>query len=421
MPAVSRLVLPLAAGAMKAPALRRTEPVRRARGFLGSLALPVGIALAALVVGIPGFAIWNIYSASETRRVAHDAPVDRGDTVVTTTIDRQVADDETEFVLRLVDGKLVRVIAARNETETFLNETLVYLDNARVLAHRNAAEGLDRVFVEAFATREADLEAYADWFFEWGRSWRFLYEAVAGAVQEAVRLSFSRTQITDAARHAVEDYLLRHYQEFVLKPGLRDPVISEGVKRLLVTAHDDYLTAVAGLDDRMQRFLAEKIRFAEPIDSDAVSVRIDWDAEKWKAPRGLAEDRMLEPVGSATLIGGGAAVGSLLARVVLPFFARTTAQVVASAEMTIGGATIGSIEPGLGTVVGALAGAVLDWGMSEFTEHMERDGFVADNAAALDATVLEWKGDIAPEIDRAIDVWFDDTREVVARQATAPE
>ena len=192
--------------------------VVKKRGALAPLLLPIGIASGLMIVGVPSIAIWNIYSASEARRALHEAPVIPDDSLAKTTIKREVADDESEFVLRLIDGKLVRVIAAKSATDQFLNDTLVYLDKTRGDVHLAALLELDQVFARAFATRQSDLNAYADWFFEWGRSWRFLYEAVAGAIQEAARLSFSRTQITDAAREAVESYLIRHYREFVLKP-----------------------------------------------------------------------------------------------------------------------------------------------------------------------------------------------------------
>jgi hypothetical protein len=111
-------------------------------------------------------------------------------------------------------------------------------------------------------------------------------------------------------------------------------------------------------------------------------------------------------------------MGSMVGRIVVPFFARTTAEVMASTEMTVGGAAAGSVEPGLGTAIGALAGAALDWGISRFTDYVQRDGFIADNSAALDATITAWKGAMLPPIDKAIDVWFDDTRAIVASQAT---
>ena len=177
-----------------------------------------------------------------------------------------------------------------------------------------------------------------------------------------------------------------------------------------------HAAALARLDDDMQRFLSEKTRYVEELDPQSVKVKIDWDAEKWKAPRAAADDRTLQPLTSAALIGGGAVIGPTLGRLVVPFFARITAQVMASADMTIGGATVGSIEPGLGTAIGALAGAALDWGLSRFTDYLQRDGFIADNGAALDATITAWKGAITPPIDQAIDVWFDDTRAILASQ-----
>jgi hypothetical protein len=38
---------------------------------------------------------------------------------------------------------------------------------------------------------------------------------------------------------------------------------------------------------------------------------------------------------------------------------------------------------------------------------LQRDGFIADNAAALGATIKVWKGAMLPPIDKAIDDWFD--------------
>lgn len=386
------------------------------RGALAALLGPVGVACALLVVGIPTVAIWNIRTASDARNAAHDAPAPRDATTAGAAASRKVADGETEFVLRLVDGRLVRVIAGKDAVTDTLNRAILALDAARIETKRQSAEGLDRLFAGVFDTRDADIAAYADWYYDWGRSWRLLYEAVTGAGQEAVRLSFSQTQVTDAARFAVEAYLLRHYQDYVLKPALRDEAIAAGSARVLGDARGAYVAAAAALDDRLQRFLAEEARHAEEIPA-TMAVRVDWDAARWRAPTTGAEDRYLDPVASAAFVGGGAVLGTLVQRAALPFLARATAQVMVTAEATLGGAAAGSIQPGLGTAIGALAGLAIDWGLSEFREYMERDAFIAGNNAALDATIATWKGRIGPEIDRAIDVWFDDARATVAAQA----
>jgi hypothetical protein len=239
---------------------------------------PIGLALAALIVGVPAIFAWNIYSASEARRLVHERPVVQGSTTLTTAIKRKVSDNELEFILREANGQLSRVIVSKAEGERFVNDTLAALDRARQETKAKAAQDLDALFATAFAGRDADLEAYADWFFEWGQSWRLLYEALTGAVQEAGRLAFSQTQISDAARHSVEAYLLRHYEQFILKPGARDPVITAGVRKILATANDAYFASVAKLDERVRGFLARETLFRERIDAGTVSLDLDWDA-----------------------------------------------------------------------------------------------------------------------------------------------
>lgn len=339
-------------------------------------------------------------------------------THLTTTVRRQIDDARTSFVLRLGDGRVMRATADKAATAAFVDATARYVALARERAEAQAAADLDAVFAQAFATREADLNAYADWFFAWGRSWRFLYEAGAGAVQEMARLVLSRTPASDAARHAAEDYLLRNYTELVLKPAHRDAVIADGMRRALADAHAQYLVTVAGLDARVQQFLAEHTDHLEEIAPGSVGVTVDWDAEKWKAPLYRAEDRFLEPVQAVAAVGGGAVLGGIVERAVLPVLARSAVQLATTAEMTAGGAAAGSIQPGLGTVIGAVAGAGLDWALNAFRAHTERDTFIAENGAALDATIAGWKARLLPELVAPIDAWYDDG--AAALRAVAP-
>jgi hypothetical protein len=118
------------------------------------------------------------------------------------------------------------------------------------------------------------------------------------------------------------------------------------------------------------------------------------------------------------LAGGGAiALRPALERVALPLLARTTAKVLASTRMAVAGAAVGSVQPGLGTAIGATAGVALDWGMNAVSASFERDDFIEENAAALEATIAAWKEGILPEVDRAVDVWFDDAAATVAKLA----
>ena len=244
VPAVRRV------GGLAATSKRSRAEVAR-KGALAALLGPVGVAVALVIVGVPAIFAWNIHTASEARRALHDSTHTVGETaLVETPVVRKVADGEVELVLRQVDGNLVRVIAAKDAADELINGALIALDKARRSAKDGARLQLDRLFERAFAGRKDDLDAYADWFFGWGQSWRLLYEAVVGALQETARLAFSQTQVSDAARHSVEDYLLRHYQEFVLKPALRDPMIVAGVGQTFKEANRDYLAALAELTRR---------------------------------------------------------------------------------------------------------------------------------------------------------------------------
>src|SRR5579871_1273537 len=107
-----------------------------------------------------------------------------------------------------------------------------------------------------------------------------MYQAAAGAVQDAMRLGFSQTQIVDAARYGVEDYLIRHYQEFVLKPEVHDPFIVAGVQSVFADANSEFLTVLANQDDQLQAFIRDKAVFTEPLAADSVDVKIDWDSQK---------------------------------------------------------------------------------------------------------------------------------------------
>jgi hypothetical protein len=401
-----------------APRARVVRTVVKKRGPLASLLAPIGVAIAALIVGIPAIFAVNIFTASEARRALHDSAVVGADTVVKAPVRRQVADGEVEFVVRQSDGALVRVIAGKDATDAFVRDTVASLEAARAAAHQRAGAALDQVFLHAFASREQDLDAYADWFFAWGQSWRLLYEATTGAVQEAFRLGFSRTQVSDASRHAVEDYLLRHYQDFVLKPGQRDPAVVDGVRQVFADANAEFLGVLGGLDDRVQRFVADHAVYTEPFDGDAVAVKVDWDAEKWRAPRHFGEDRTLEPVRTVAVAGTAAVIlKPIVERVALPLLARTTAAVASSARTVASGAAVGSIEPGFGTAIGLVAGLAIDWGINAIQGGLQRGDFIAENAAALDATIAGWKAAILPEVDRAVDVWFDDAEAMVAGRA----
>ena len=69
-------------------------------------------------------------------------------------------------------------------------------------------------------------------------------------------------------------------------------------------AHDSYRRVIANGDMRLQLFLAKHTSHLEdiPAATAMTNVKLDWDAQKWKAPTYLMEDRAFDGV-----VGVGAA------------------------------------------------------------------------------------------------------------------
>ena len=75
-----------------------------------------------------------------------------------------------------------KVVASKSEADKFVNDTILMLDEERARIKQAAHEDLDRSFALAFQDREQAISAYADWFFEWKRSYVVLKETVVSAI-----------------------------------------------------------------------------------------------------------------------------------------------------------------------------------------------------------------------------------------------
>jgi hypothetical protein len=73
-------------------------------------------------------------------------------------------------------------VASKSETDKFVNDTILMLDAERASIKKAAHEDLDRTFALAFQDREAAISGYADWFYEWKRSYVVLKETVSSAI-----------------------------------------------------------------------------------------------------------------------------------------------------------------------------------------------------------------------------------------------
>ncbi len=327
--------------------------------------------------------------------------------------DNVARDGEIELTFKGGNGEDFRAFISRDQTNVFLQGTLAFLDERRKSAHASIERGIDEVFTGAFADKDASVEAFADWFFGWGESWNFLYQAAKGAVSEL--MSLDQTVIMDQAKVAMEKHLLTHYSNIVLKPEIRDPKIVKGVEDVLRRAHADYLQAVNSLDKRVVDFIGDNARYVEHITAEnAINLKLDWDAQKWKAPRYRAEKAALAGAGGLSMIAAGGMLGPSIEAAFATAAAELSGEVLVASEATIAGAVLGSEIPFIGTLIGAGFGAVADYGLSQIRETMDRDDFLDETHEGLSATISEWKSKIDPKLKKAVAAWYYDASKIVA-------
>ena len=400
---------------------------------MGALLKPIGISIALVLSAYALLSLGTTFYRSYQRHVDHTNAVHADNSVLDILFGTSsLPADPVDLVVKDVDGTLHKVVASKSEADKFVNDTILMLDDERARIKQAAHEDLDRAFAQAFQDREQAISNYADWFFEWKRSYVVLKESLTSAITRFFEAGKYKS-ITEAIEADVKDYFLRNYKEQVLKPEVRDQTISQGVEQAVRHAHDSYRRVIANGDMRLQLFLAEHTSHLEdiPAATPMTNVKLDWDAQKWKAPVYLMEDRAFDGVAGLGAAAAGGTVGALalgpaLNGVLSQTFGQLSRRFVTSLGTRLvfaqQGAVAGTmVQPMGGQVIGAAIGVAIgvaaDYLSNAANEAFNRDEFVAANAEALDATVATWKSTLTANIDTAIDKWFDDARSSVVLSA----
>lgn len=403
---------------------RREKVVKQSA--IGMMLQPIGIAVALVLSTYALLSLGTTYWRSYQRHLDHAAPVHADRSMFDIFFgESSLPQDAVDLVVRDVDGQLHKLVVSKSEADKFVNDTILMLDEERARIKRAAHEDIDRTFALAFQDRAQAISSYADWFFEWKRSYVVLKESLTSAMARFFEAG-KYESLNEAIEADVREYFLKNYKEQVLKPELRDRTITQGVEQSVRHAHDSYRRVIANGDMRLQLFLAKHTQHLEdiPAATPMTNVALDWDAQKWKAPIYLMEDRAFAGViGVGTAAAGGTvgalALGPTMNTLLAQSFGQISRRFAASMGTRLAfaqqGAVAGTVvQPMGGQVIGAAAGVLIgiavDYLSNEANEAINRETFVAANEAALDATVATWKSGLEANVDTAIDKWFDDAR-----------
>lgn len=418
------------------PGRWRRRPKITKIGPVGAFLRPVGWGLAILLCTYGLVSLGSSFWRSWQRHQEFTAAAHPDQSTFDIFFKSSIPKNAVDLVVRDVDGQLRRVVARKSDADDFVNETILMLDTERDRIKKQANDDVDQLFNYAFADRKQAVDGYADWFFEWKRSYIVLKETLTAAVTRFAQ-SGQYESLTEAVERDLKDYFMRHYNAQVLKPEVRDQVIATQLETAVRRAHENYRRVIANGDMRLQLFLARNTRHLEDVPADRTlsTARLDWDAQKWKAPVYLMEDRAFDGVAGIGYAAAGGTVGALalgpvMNRVMVRSFGLLSRRFVTAfgARLALAeqGAVAGTlVEPVGGTVAGAITGVLIgvaaDYFINEADEKFNRDKFIAANNDALDTTIDIWKKKLKANVNGAIDRWFDDARAavVLARKQTA--
>lgn len=319
---------------------------------------------------------------------------------------------EVAIVVRGEDGQTVRVAAQREELRDFEKEVLFFLRRREEDAKASFEKAVGAAFDAGFSDVDTALEAYADWFFAWERSWVLMKEALVAGGSEAANI-MSPGKIWEAVTARLRGYLMDNYQSRVLQPEMRQPRISRGLESAFQDAHQRFRTTIDELDRREREFIAKHTRLLEAYPAGTVSVRPDWGAQKWKIPAHYAEDQAEKSYRSVAVMGTAIALGPLLkpvlARVGESIMGRVAVRTAQSRSGQIVGTFLGPETLG----VSILIGLAVDYGIARLDERLSRGNFIAEHRLAVDETRQGWQALARQQLAPVVTRWYADTRQAI--------
>lgn len=331
------------------------------------------------------------------------------------------------LVYKNQNGKRVRVIADAQAYSEFVNQQMVYLEQARTQLLAKTQTQLHNDLNKVFQETQLRVERFADWYFAYTTTYKILWEATTSASSHI--FSFSANELADAVAYDVEKYLHKHYENIVLRPEVTDPQLQAVYKNTLKFIHNHYLDVLSGMQTEFQAFVAKYTTHLEKPSEQNTELVFDWQsqfnkinmAEYEKGPQGAAL--------GAALVAGGAATGKVVAGVASKgiaskavagaaskgILAKLSAPFVSKAVLAGAGGAVGTLGGPLGTAIGALGGLGIDYMLNEGMELTQRETFITDITQALNTTQAQWEKEMSQSLNEVINIWMEDTIQLLPR------
>ena len=355
--------------------------------------------------------------------------VHHDESVIKTGVTAQVK-PTVMLVYQSKDGKKRRVIADAKEYSAFVNQQVAYLETEKTNLVKIKNQELNTELVKIFGRMKTRVDRFADWYFAYSTTYKILWEATTSATKHT--FSAEAISTSDAVSLDVEKYLHKHYTNIVLRPEITDPKLQFAYRFTLKQIHEHYVTVLSKMNTDFQVFVSKYTNHLDMPVTDNTVLTLDWKsqmqkfnmAEYEKGPKQAAVGGALAAGGAIAVKTLGAAGAGKGATAVVAgaasqgVFAKLSAPFVSKAILVGGAGAAGTLAGPVGTVVGALGGLGIDYLINEGVELTQRESFINDVKDALSATQKEWEKQIETSLDKAIDIWMNDTIQLLPRYET---
>jgi hypothetical protein len=356
-------------------------------------------------------------------------PVHHDESVVENDIHSQVRPTVT-LVYKNKDGKKVRVIADAEEYSEFVNQQVAHLENDRSQILAKTKTQLDDKLTTVFDKIRGRVEQFADWYFAYPTTYKILWEATTSATKHVV--SASAMSLSEAVSYDVEKYLHKHYEDIVLRPEISDPQLQIAYRKALQAAHENYVNVLSKRQADFQAFVSKYTSHLEAPATEKTVLTLDWKSQfnKFnvtnyeKGPKGAAFGAALAGGGAVAGKAVGGAVGKGVASKAVAgaagkgVFAKLSAPFVSKAVLAASGGAVGTLGGPIGTVIGVIGGLGVDYAINEGVELAQRETFISDVGEAVATTQNEWEEQMLQSLHEAINIWMDDTIQLLPRYET---
>ncbi|MCP4695497.1 MAG: hypothetical protein GY862_01420 [Gammaproteobacteria bacterium] len=321
------------------------------------------------------------------------------------------------LLYRNENGKKVRAVVDAEKYSQFVKQHIRSLEETKARLRDQTEKQLHNGLETVFDGMRERVDRFADWYFAYSTTYQILWEASTSATAHA--LSTEAVSVTDAVAHDVETYLHAHYRDIVLRPEITDPQLQRAFANVLEAAHAGYMNILRTMRADFLVFISEHTSHLDPL--APAQLELDWQSQFNKVNMADYEKGPKGAVLGGALAAGGAALGKGIASKGVAgaagkgVLAKLGAPFVSKAVLAGGGGAAGSLGGPAGVAIGIAVGLGIDYLISEGVETMQRDDFTADVNDALDATQTEWENLLRRSLHGALDVWFEDTIQLLPR------